>query len=261
MHINYLKWDGFKSGLQELINQIRQCMKMNNGGICIIKDVPINDDNVALLSIANAFNGTLLRDTRMPARAMEANCVIYRVEEDLLNTDEYAYSATNQHFPLHTDCAHFLYPPQLMMLLCCRPSSLNPEHGKTILTHVNDIVEKLTDEDRTNLTQLQFPWWQSRSIVRAPILSQDQQTNRWFVRFNQATLEREMNNDEFRNTSALQSFIKLLQSIETDPNNTITLTTGDLLIVHNQRILHGRTAFPSGSSRLLKRIRIRVPDL
>ena len=260
MQIRYLQWYGLGAELHKLVVQIRQVMKMKDGGICMVKDVPIDDNNATYLSIANALGGTLLRDTRMPTRAMEADGVIYRVEEDPLNVDEHAHSATNQHFPLHTDCAHFLHPPQIMMLLCCRPS-VTTDGGKTILAYVDDVVEKLSTEDKTNLTHLQLPWWQDTSIVRASILSQEKEHNKWLIRFNQATLEREMDKDEFINTPALQSFITTLRSFETDPANTITLAAGDLLIVHNQRVLHGRTAFSSGSSRLLKRIRVRVPDL
>ncbi|CAF0832732.1 unnamed protein product [Adineta ricciae] len=72
---------------------------MNNRQICIASNVSINDNHhLAFLSIANAFGDLLVRDTRMPCRARKADCLIYRVEEDTLNTDEHAHSATNQHF-------------------------------------------------------------------------------------------------------------------------------------------------------------------
>ena len=72
---------------------------MSNRQICIGSNVSINDNHhLAFLSIANAFGNLLLRDTRMPCRARKADCLIYRVEEDPLNTDEHAHSATNQNF-------------------------------------------------------------------------------------------------------------------------------------------------------------------
>lgn len=258
MHINRLKWNGLGDGLQNLVAQIRQALNIRNGGICVVTGVPIDDNNTAFLSIANALGGEILRDTRMPSRAMEADCTIYRVEEDPLNTDEYAHSATNQHFPLHTDCAHFLHPPQMMMLLCCQPSRTG---GKTILAHIDDILDKLSDEDKADLNRIQFPWRQGAHNVHVPILTKAKEDGKWLIRFNQATLIREMDKDEFTNTSALKSLINVLTSFETDPNNILTLSSGDLLIVHNQRVLHGRTAFSSGSPRLLKRLRMRVSDL
>lgn len=253
-----MKWNGFLDGLKNLATQIHQALDNPIGGICVVTDVPIDDNNSAFLSIANALGGEILRDTRMPSHAMEANSTIYRVEEDPLNTDPYAYSATNQHFPLHTDCAHFLHPPQVMMLLCCQPSKTG---GKTILVHVNDILEKLTNEDRADLSRIEFPWWTETKNVCVPILTKSKENDKWLIRFNEATLKREMNKDTFENTSALKSLINILTSFETDPNNTITLSPGDLLIVHNQRVLHGRTVFSSGSPRLLKRLRMRVSDL
>jgi alpha-ketoglutarate-dependent taurine dioxygenase len=97
--------------------------------------------------------------------------------------------------------------------------------------------------------------------VRAPIFTKAENDGQWFIRFNQATIVREMDKDKFTNTSALQLLINLLNSFEEDQNNILTLSSGDLLIIHNQRVLHSRTAFSSGSPRLLKRLRIRVSDL
>jgi alpha-ketoglutarate-dependent taurine dioxygenase len=37
---------------------------------------------------------------------------------------------------------------------------------------------------------------------------------------------------------------------------TVLLEPGDLLLIDNHRTLHGRTAFPAGSPRLLKRVRV-----
>lgn len=259
MYIHWLQWKGINE-LKNLINQIYEILAFGSG-ICVVKNVPLDDDNVTYLLIAKAFGGELLRDLRMPVRSLEANSVIYRVEEDPLNTDEYAYSATNAHFSLHTDCAHFLYPAQIMMLLCCRPS-MNEGDGKTILTDVEDVLTMLTEQQVSDLLTKQFIWWQQEGSkqVRTPILSKTN-SGQWRIRFNQATLMREMDDNEFSKASELQALIDVLQKIEANSNNLISLSTGDLLILHNQRVLHGRTAFASNSSRLLKRIRMRVPNL
>ncbi|CAF3417048.1 unnamed protein product [Rotaria sp. Silwood1] len=258
MYIHWLQWRGLNE-LKKLVNQIHEALSLG-GGICVVKNVPINDDNESYLSIAKSFGGELLRDLRMPSRSMEADSVIYRVEEDPLNTNEYAYSATNAHFPLHTDCAHFRYPAQVMMLLCCQPS-MNDSGGKTILTDVDDVLKMLTEQQIRDLATNQFLWWQGENQqVQAPILTKTDD-GRWRIRFNQATLRQEMGEDEFSKVSTLQSLIHILNEIEVDPSNSISLTSGDLLIVHNQRVLHGRTAFTSKSSRLLKRIRLRVANL
>ena len=143
-----------------------------------------------------------------------------------------------------------------MMLLCCQPSKTGG--GKTILAHIDNVLEKLNDQDKADLHRINFPWWQGVRNVREPILTKAKDDDKWLIRFNQATLVREMDKDEFEKTSALKSLIDVLVSFENDPNNILTLSSGDLLIVHNQRVLHGRTAFTSGSPRLLKRLRMRV---
>lgn len=258
MHIHQLKWTDI-SGVKTLVGQIRESLSCGSG-VCVIKNVPIDDNNAAYLSIVNNLGGELLRDMRMPARSLEADSVIYRVEEDPLNTDVFAHSATSDHFPLHTDCAHFLHPPQVMMLLCCRPSKTNSA-GETLLASVDDVIGILSDQQVETLATHPFDWWRGpNNPVQKPILTRTN-SGRSLIRFNQATLRREMSDDDFTNSSVLQTLINALNGFETDPRNAISLTTGDLLVVHNQRILHGRTAFRSGSPRLLKRIRIRVPDL
>jgi hypothetical protein len=144
------------------------------------------------------------------------------------------------------------------MLLCCQPSKTG---GKTILAHIDDILSKLNNQDKADLHRIEFLWWQGARNVRVPILTKAKEDGKWLIRFNQTTLIREMDKDEYAKTSALKSLIDVLTSFEKDPNNILTLLSGDLLIVHNQRILHGRTAFTSGSPRLLKRLRMRVSDL
>lgn len=257
MHIARLKWDGFGKELQDLIKEMRDILIRDTGGICVVSNVPIDDNNKAFLAIADTLGGEILRDTRMPARAMEAECTIYRVGEDPLNTDAYGHSASNEHFPFHTDCAHFLHPPEVMMLLCCQPSKTG---GKTILTHINDILEKLNAQDKVDLCQISLPWWQGARNVSAPIFTNSKEGGKWLIRFNQDTLTREMGKDEMAKISALQSLLDVLNSLERDPQNVVTLSSGDLLIVHNQRVLHGRTEFSSGSPRLLKRLRMRLSN-
>ena len=257
--ISRLKWNGFGKEFESLINGIRQVLNHSNNQICLVNNVPIDDDNKAFLSIANGLGGEILRDSRMPSRAMECDGRIYRVEEDPLNIDPYAHSATNEHFSLHTDCAHFLSPPEIMMLLTCQPSETG---GKTILVHLDDLLLKLNEQTKKDLSQMEFPWWKGGPRnVSAPILTKAKDNENWLIRFNQSTLKREMNEMEFGTASSLQSLIDVLNRLEKDSNHLITLSSGDLLIVHNQRVLHGRTAFSSGSPRLLKRLRMRRSDL
>jgi hypothetical protein len=68
--------------LENLVIQIRQSLNNRTNGICVVTSVPIDDNNLSILSIDNAFGGEILHDTRMTSHAMEADGTIYRVEED-----------------------------------------------------------------------------------------------------------------------------------------------------------------------------------
>lgn len=252
-NLTRFNWNGFGKEFEELVNKIHQIFADSTSEMCIVSNVPIDDQNKSFLSIAEGLGGEILRDRRMPKHSMESDSRIYRVEEDPLNTDQYAHSATNEHFSLHTDCAHSLHPPELMMLLTCQPSSTG---GQTILVHIDEILSKLTDQMKSDLSQIEFPWWRGSINVCAPILTKRNKNDQWLIRFNESTLRRETELN-----SSVQSLLDILKSFEQDPNHQLTLSSGDLLIVHNQRILHGRTAFPSNSQRLLKRLRMRCETI
>ena len=83
------------------------------------------------LSVANSLGGQLLRDARIPSRTFEADLVVYNVEEVPLNTSAYAHSASTNQFPIHTNCRHFLYLPQVLVLICYHPS-MNDDSEKAI---------------------------------------------------------------------------------------------------------------------------------
>ncbi|CAF4694629.1 unnamed protein product, partial [Rotaria magnacalcarata] len=65
----------------------------------------------------------------------------------------------------------------------------------------------LTEQQISELASSRFTWWQgTNKQVRVPILNKSDD-GRWRIRFNQATLMREMNASDFAKSPVLQSLI------------------------------------------------------
>ena len=215
-------------------------------GVLVLGGFPTDDDNAALLHLAHAL-GTPVPDTRMPGHAMEGN-LVYRVEFNPENQDEHAYSATAGHFPLHTDGAHWKRPPQLVLLLCCRASSSG---GDTTLAHVEDVLGRLEPGHIQQLVNVPVGF----DDVDAPVLQQDP----WRIRWNHATLQRRHQRGLWRphraTLDACQALEVVLAALAERP--ALRLAPGELLVLDNTRVLHGRTTFGDTGNRLLKRVRVR----
>ncbi len=215
-------------------------------GALVLGGFPTDDTNAALLHLAHAL-GSPVPDTRMPGHAMEGN-LVYRVEFNPENQDEHAYSATAGDFPLHTDGAHWKKPPHLVLLLCCRASA---HGGDTTLAHVDDVLAQLEARHIQQLVNVPVGF----DDVDAPVLQQDP----WRIRWNHATLQRRHQRGLWRphraTLDACQALDVVLGGLAARP--ALHLAPGELLVVDNTRVLHGRTTFVAASNRLLKRVRVR----
>jgi hypothetical protein len=138
---------------------------------------------------------------------------------------------TSDEFPLHTDVSYVPNPPGLMLMHCVRP---DPAGGGQVLLADCDAAQKLLhDEVVATLQQPDFrflypPACPAGASAPAAILEQ----GRW--RFKFACME-----FAAVNAPAVNAFHRALLAV----CETVMLQAGDLLVVDNQRMAHGRTAF------------------
>jgi len=226
--------------------QVASRVRWDPSGVLVLGGFPTDDTNAALLHLAHAL-GTPVPDTRMPGHAMEGN-LVYRVEFNPQNQDEHAYSATAGNFPLHTDGAHWKQPPHLVLLLCCRASSSG---GDTTLAHVEDVLAQVEAGHIQQLVNVPVGF----DDVDAPVLQREP----WRIRWNHATLQRRHQRGLWRPHRATLDACHALDVALAGlaARHALRLAPGELLVVDNTRVLHGRTPFVATSNRLLKRVRVR----
>ena len=138
---------------------------------------------------------------------------------------------TSDEFPLHTDVSYVPNPPGLMLMHCVRP---DPAGGGQVLLADCDKAQRMLPD--AVLTSLQLPAFRflyppacpEGASAPAAILEQ----GRW--RFKFACME-----FAAEHAPAVNAFYQALLAV----CETVMLQAGDLLIVDNHRMAHGRSAF------------------
>jgi hypothetical protein len=136
--------------------------------------------------------------------------------------------------------------------------------GETHLLDMKSILQGFDDADSLNVLRQDYSiaipdiFQKSREsfFINAPIVFGNHK-----IRFRNDLIEKGFySNEATKDSSKVKAFQVLRQSIETsDHIKQISLGVGDVIIIDNHRVLHGRTAFQD-NDRLLYRIRFNGLD-
>ncbi len=158
-------------------------------------------------------------------------------------------STTNEFFPLHTDEYFARCPARYVFLLCVHAGT---NGGESRVSKVEDIARLLSQRTLSTLAEPVYP--SQAGLVRLFFHIQDQ----WSIRFNEIEMDRAVLGGFAPPVpKEARSAVEELKGAAEQAATQHLLRPGDCLIVRNDRALHGRLAFPSGSGRLFKRLRVR----
>jgi alpha-ketoglutarate-dependent taurine dioxygenase len=212
--------------------------------------------NGALLNLARALGTPVNSGAMVPAHPLEDEFV-YRVEprndghgvED--DSGLLIFSTTDRVFDCHTDGYHNRDPIDLVLMLCVRADASG---GVTTLAHVDDLLDALNAAERTLLADPVFPTLNGRTSVLKEARSGAT------MRLNLAEIERFIRDDDPVFTLAHFVAARRLDALARGDCRcaSFALGPGDCLILDNRRVLHGRSALSAGSTRLLKRVWVRL---
>ena len=171
------------------------------------------------------------------------------------NTETQQISSSSKvELGLHTETAFHRYKPTMVLLLCLRGDS------KAITTYadIDEIVKHLSPEVLYTLTKPWFTTTVDESFrtngeddmeIVCSILKENQDTPKYAICYDEALMKG-------LNEQATNALSELKQAIGKSTQE-ITLSTGDLLIMDNTRVIHGRLPFQArydGSDRWLQRV-------
>ena len=165
------------------------------------------------------------------------------------------YSRTPDALPLHTDCSNKAIPPNLVAFAMEQP---DPQGGgESIILSATDLVHELPEDLVSLLRQPVFPFVGEK---RYPILQgegDDVRIRYYRNQINSALGEQCTLSDQLQEAlDELERYLSLSKR-----SVRLALEAGEVLIMDNQRVLHGRSSMPADSSRLMHRFRLSVPAL
>jgi len=252
-------------GLQRLVNQILKNLQ-GSPGYVVLQALP-------LLTLEQKYHEALLlriaETLGIPGRTGGANSkLIWEVRPRSDLPTGYVPSITERDgaADLHTDSQYRSYPEGCVLLFVVRPASSG---GETLLLDADTLLESLTSgvEGRAAydvLRQARFPFAvpmafrtesQTPEYVAATIFSETP-----VIRYrHDAIIEGFAIDPDLATKDARWALDTLSEVIRNTAAKTTreALSAGDIILINNHRLLHGRTDF-TDTRRLLLRLRIDI---
>jgi hypothetical protein len=170
-------------------------------------------------------------------------------------------STTRDEFELHTDSTALLQPHDCVLLACQLAS---PDGGgESRILHVDTLRSALAERHGSDvveaLSQPVFPFplndpRHGTGFRRAPVL--DWEEGRTRIRYRRDALAMGLAVEPIE--PAHQRALDALEEVVGDARlqASCMLEPGDVLVLDNRRVLHGRTAIRPGAERLLRRLKV-----
>jgi alpha-ketoglutarate-dependent taurine dioxygenase/glutathione synthase/RimK-type ligase-like ATP-grasp enzyme len=163
------------------------------------------------------------------------------------------YSRTHKPLSPHTDSSYMSQPHELVAFHCIVAAETG---GKSIMVAVEDILPRIEPEILELLRASVYPFGNEPSPIIFGEPGDEQ------IRYYRAQIDQTLEagaaplSDEHR--TAIETLDRVLE--QTDRFSQFQLQAGQMLFMHNTKVLHGRTGFSDGSDRLLYRVRLHVPN-
>lgn len=221
-------------------------------GAVVVQGVDVRSDEALLAVVSLA--GT-------PSTVGNGGEVIYDVTPQANGTD---LSRTTRPFPPHTDSTFLPEPHARIALGCVRAPDAGG--GKSCVVAAEDLAQELArrhGEDTVQaLGEPAFPFEVHEpgggKEVRLLAILEDGRDGRRRVRYRLDSIVRTLRESGLVLAARHGAALNALEEVLGDPalQTTHALRPGEVLIVDNRRMLHGRTAIDEGAPRLLRRIKL-----
>jgi tetratricopeptide (TPR) repeat protein len=164
------------------------------------------------------------------------------------------YSRTRLPLPPHTDSSYAVLPHEVVVFHCIEADE---NGGETLMVPVDDVLRHLDDDVLARLREPVYPFGQGHYAVVCG------DRNKPLIRYYEAQLERTLSLESVDLSLEHRSAIEALDTLlaQDELFHKFHLQPGQTLFMHNQRVLHGRTALSPDTQRRLYRLRLNVTSL
>lgn len=251
----------------------RLAVRLAERGYARLRGVPLEASNQTLLTVARELGEISVRALSGRAALREAGGV-QRVEAlakpPLDQHGLVLRSASAGPFALHSDEAFCAQPCRYVLLHCWRA---DPVGGGATLLASREGIERAADAPTLDALSRQcWPWLfgdapvLSATLLRYNRIEVEQQASvsgpaapePWRAGF-ESEIEHTANREtatQALNAAAKSHWLDAFDELFANCAESLMLESGDLLVIDNHRVLHGRTDFAAASPRLLKRVRV-----
>lgn len=211
----------------------------NFHGAVVMENIPVEDDAV-LIALCTRFGRVTKEDNGPPPGVLV---------RDLAWGPQDGVSPA---MPLHTDSAFVERPHSALALACARNTAGG--WGTNLLARIDDAIELLSEADCALLagTPARFTKFRGDELEHeytAPVLEHGRVGATCRLHPHQLT-DVDVYGPDF--AQAVERLTALLR----DTAQLVKLGAGDVLVLDNRRLVHGRTALGGRESRLLRRLKM-----
>ncbi|WP_200817742.1 TauD/TfdA family dioxygenase, partial [Calothrix rhizosoleniae] len=224
----------------------------------ILSDFPAIKDRSNLINLSQAIRALLSRQPVSgiyPKNQEKISFTQVRIDETKAAVGGYVtqYSRTHQPLTPHTDSSYMSHPHNLVAFQCIVAAKTG---GESIMVPVEDILQRIDGEVLELLRAPIYPFGDKPSPIIFGELGDEQ------IRYYRAQIDRALEKRATplsdKHYAAIETLDRVIQ--QTEQFSQFKLQPGQMVFMHNTKVLHGRTGFSKESDRLLYRVRLHVPN-
>lgn len=245
-----LNLDGLSASVYEALTQYPY--------YTIVDGLPPLRDPAQLSALARAIRAKISPRTGMGredlGRISFTKVYVTRESAEDEDSEVTQYSRTHSPLPPHTDSSYAVLPHEMVVFHCVEADE---NGGKTLMFPVDDVVQHLDTDVLARLREPVYPFGQGRYAI----ICGDQDAP--LIRYYHAQLERTLSIESVNLSGEHRSALEALNDLLAQDRlfHQFHLQPGQILFMHNQKVLHGRTALSADTHRLLYRLRLNVTSL
>ena len=190
-----------------------------------------------------------------------------RVANIKVSLDPYNIGFTDQALPLHTDCSGYSWPPNVMVFHCIQNEVTGGEShyvdGEKVLDYLKHHAPRALDILTSVEVEYRLYADNADTITKAPPIILNGDGYLKLMRYANWTVQ-PIKSVPFEMVPEYYDAHRALSAAVNDPANIFAYRCeqGDMLIINNHRVLHGRGAFDSsGGVRHFQQVFMELDDL
>lgn len=238
------------NGWNSIANMLKACLREYPHFIVLKGLPPSESPTVAARFLSDISRSGSVKPDLKSGRHNKIDFHRIEVNEKIANSKGGAtnYSRTHQMLEQHTDCSFMAEPYEMLAMQMVRA---DPAGGDSIIVAIEDIERWLPDEVKDILQQPIFPFGKHKR----PILFKSNAKSH--IRYYRTQIETSCESEGYVLDASAVAAMDLLDDVlkREETRYQCHLESGDIILVHNNRALHGRSAFSADSERLMYRLR------